>query len=266
MHPELTREKVVRHPVGLFCLIAIALTWATQLVFLAAGQDLSPALLAELVFLLGTATAITARTEGRAGVRRLFAGVLRWRLGVARYAFLLLAMPLLTMLVAAATGTLRSPDGGWLKMAGVYLFMTVIFGALLGNLWEETAWSGFVQTRLTTRHGLLVGSLLTAIPFFLIHIPLAFSAGNTWHVVALDLVLLAVAAPFIRYLFGTVLVDTAGSVLAVALLHASFNASGSMAAVDGGWQYIPAMIVLTLIVVAYRSRRPRRGPCVSRTP
>lgn len=48
--------------------------------------------------------------------------------------------------------------------------------------------------------------------------------------------------------------DTGGSVLAVALLHASFNASGSMAA-TGGWQNIPAMIVLTLLVVAYRRRR-----------
>jgi hypothetical protein len=28
-----------------------------------------------------------------------------------------------------------------------------------------------------------------------------------------------------------------------------------MAAVKGGWQYIPAMIILTLLVVAYRSWR-----------
>jgi membrane protease YdiL (CAAX protease family) len=255
------REFTRRHPVGVFLTTAIGLTWATQLTFLVNGADLTPALLAELVFLLGGATLITAWTQGRTGVRRLYAGITRWRLGVGRYAVLLAAMPVLTLLVGAVTGTLHHPAGGWPKLVLAYLFMTLIFGALLGNLWEETAWSGFVQSRLMTRRGLLTGSLLTAVPFFLIHIPLAFAThgwhGTTWGEAALDLTLLALAAPFLRYLFGTLLVDTGGSVLAVALLHASFNGAGSMAAVRGGWQYIPAMIILTLLVVAYRSWRGR---------
>jgi membrane protease YdiL (CAAX protease family) len=244
-----------------FLTAAIGLTWATQLAFLVNGADLTPALLAELVFLLGGATLITAWTQGRAGVRRLYAGITRWRLGTGRYAVLLTAMPILTLLVAAVTGTLHTPDGGWPKLVLTYLFMTLIFGALLGNLWEETAWSGFVQSRLMTRHGLLIGSLITAVPFALIHFPLVFAAGGehgtNWSAVAIDLALLALAAPFLRYLIGTLLVDTGGSVLAVALLHASFNAAGSMAAVNGGWQYIPAVIVLTLLVVAYRAWRGR---------
>jgi hypothetical protein len=53
------------------------------------------------------------------------------------------------------------------------------------------------------RHGLLVGSPLTAIPFFLIHLRLAFEAhgwaGTPWGEAALDWALLAVAAPFFRY-------------------------------------------------------------------
>jgi membrane protease YdiL (CAAX protease family) len=214
-----------------------------------------------MVFLLGGSTLITAWTQGRPGIRRLYAGVTRWRIGAGRYAVLLAAMPILTLLVAAATGTLHHPAGGWVKLVLTYLFMTLIFGALLGNLWEETAWSGFVQTRLMARRGLLIGSLITAVPFVLIHFPLVFAAngwhGTSWNDAALDLGLLVLAAPFLRYLFGTLLVDTGGSVLAVAVLHASFNASGSTAAVDGGWQYIPAMIVLTLLVVAYRAWRKR---------
>ena len=111
------------------------------------------------------------------------------------------------------------------------------------------------------RHGLLVGSLLTAVPFVVIHLPLAFQEhgwrGTTWQQAALDWALLALVAPFFRYLLGTQLVDTGGSVLAIALLHASFNGAGSMAAVPGGWQYVPAVIVLTLLVVAYRRWRGR---------
>ena len=64
-------------------------------------------------------------------------------------------------------------------------------------------------------------------------------------------------APFFRYLLGTQLIDSGGSILAIGLLHASFNAAGQMSAVPGGWQYIPAMIMLTLAVIAYRRWRGR---------
>ena len=79
-------------------------------------QDITPGLLLEIVLLLGGVTAITAWTEGRPGLRRLYGGIRRWRIGFGRYAVLLLAMPLLTLGVGAVTGTLHSPDGGWLKL------------------------------------------------------------------------------------------------------------------------------------------------------
>ncbi|TFB93243.1 hypothetical protein [Cryobacterium sp. HLT2-28] len=56
---------------------------------------------------------------------------------------------------------------------------------------------------------------------------------------------------------GGLLVDTGGSILAVALLHASFNTSGSLSIVPGGWQHALALVVLTILVAAYRSLRGR---------
>ena len=213
-----------------------------------------------MVFLLGGATFVTALNEGRAGVRRLFAGTIRWRMGLARFVVLVAAMPLLTLLVGALTGTLRSPPEGWLGLVGAYLFQTFIFGLLIVNLWEETAWGGFMQARLMATGGLLIGSLLTAIPFFVIHIPLAFAEhglNTTAAQAALNLGLTALIAPVFRYLAGTQLIDSGGSILAIGLLHASFNASGQLSAVPGEWQYIPAVIVLTLAVIAYRRLRGR---------
>ena len=120
-------------------------------------------------------------------------------------------------------------------------------------------WGGFVQGRLMARHGLLVGSLLTAVPFYLIHLPLAFEnqgwQGTSWRDALLTWGVLLVAAPFQRYLIGTLLVDTGGSTLAAGLMHASINAAGAMVIVPGGWQMVPALILLTLAVVAYRSWR-----------
>ena len=259
--PTSFRALARRHPAGLFIAVAIGLTWPAQIIFLVNGWDLTPALLFELIVLLGAATLITALSAGRAGVRRLYAGVVRWRIGVGRAVLLLTAMPALTLLVGAVTGTLRTPPDGWGAVVSAYLVKTLVVGLLLGNLWEETAWGGFLQSRLMARHGLLVGSLLTAVPFVVIHLPLAFQEhgwrGTTWQQVALDWALLALVAPFFRYLLGTQLVDTGGSILAIALLHASFNGAGSMAAVPAGWQYVPAVIVLTLLVIAYRRWRGR---------
>jgi hypothetical protein len=89
------------------------------------------------------------------------------------------------------------------------------------------------------------------VPFVLLHLPVAFqnvsAATGLVQVAALICV-----APFLRYLAGALLVDTGGSVLAVGLLHASFNAAGHLSAADGGWQFIPALILLTLLVAAVR--------------
>ena len=38
-------------------------------------------------------------------------------------------------------------------------------------------------------------------------------------------------------------------------MHASINAAGAMVIVPGGWQMVPALILLTLAVARYRSWR-----------
>jgi membrane protease YdiL (CAAX protease family) len=263
--PAVERTGLVRrHPILTFAVGAILPTWATQLLFLIMGWEFFPAMLLEIGFLLGSAVLVTAHTQGRTGIHRLFAGAVRWRMGAARFAVVLLALPALTVGIAAVSGSLRAPDGGVGKEALTYLFLTLIFGAVLGNVWEETAWAGFAQRRLMDRHGPLVGSLLTAIPFALIHLPLAFADhglhGTSGRDVAITWTVLILTAPFFRYLLGTVLIDTGGSVLAVAILHASFNASGQLTAVHGWWPGYAALLALVALTAAHRHRKsaPRR--------
>jgi membrane protease YdiL (CAAX protease family) len=247
----------VAHPILLLLSVSTAFVWLTQMGSVLAGLDLMPAKLAELGILVGLAVAITRATDRWRGVRQLFAGLLRWRLGW-RYLLLVVAMPLLTAGVALATGTLHGPVGGWVPVGLTYLLFLAL-SAGTANLWEETVWGGFVQSRLMARHGLLIGSLLTAVPVFLIHLPLAFETdgwqGTTWRDAFITWGVLLVAAPFQRYLIGTLLVDTGGSTLAAGLMHASINAAGAMAIIPGGWQVVPALILLTLGVAGYRRWR-----------
>jgi uncharacterized protein len=106
------RRTAVAHPILLLLGVAIPFVWITQMGSALAGVDLMPAKLAELLLLVGLVIAITRATDGRRGVRQLFAGLLRWRLGW-RYLVLVVPMPLLTLGVAAGTGTLHQPPGGW---------------------------------------------------------------------------------------------------------------------------------------------------------
>jgi uncharacterized protein len=170
------RSFVARHPIGVLLVAGTAFVWITQMASLLAGIDVMPAKLGELVVLLGLAIWISAVVGGRREVRRLFAGLTRWRLG-RRYLLLIAAMPLITLGIAVATGTLRTPADGWAAVVVTYL-MFLVLGAVAGNLWEETVWAGFVQGRLMAARGLLVASLLTAVPFFLMHLPLAFEASG----------------------------------------------------------------------------------------
>src|SRR4051812_20503336 len=255
----------VRRPITTLLVPTITITLAAQIISLHAAWNVMPAKVLELVLLLGGATFLTARIGGRPAVRGLYSGLRRWRIGPRNTVLVVLALPLLTVAVAAATGGVHSPKGGTGHVVLLYMLF-LVFGAVTANLWEETAWGGFVQQRLMTRHGLLLGSLLTAVPFFLIHLPVAFEEkgwpGTSWHDALGTWAILLVAAPFFRYLIGMVLVDTGGSLLAAGLLHASFNASGALPIATGGWQYIPAMIALTTLlgVLRWRSTRSDSPP------
>jgi hypothetical protein len=80
----------------------------------------------------------------------------------------------------------------------------------------------------------------------------------------MGLLILFAAAPIYRYLLGMHMLDTGGSLLAVAIQHASWNAAQKLEAVEGGtwnWQVIAALVVLTACVaVGRRLWRSERHP------
>ena len=103
----------------------------------------------------------------------------------------------------------------------------LLVNLVLINIWEETAWSGIVQTRLEQRYGLVKAALLTAVPFALIHLPLHFIGDFTIGSVIGALVTLLLICAVVRLMLGVVLRGTRGSILAVAVLHTMFNRSNN---------------------------------------
>jgi membrane protease YdiL (CAAX protease family) len=136
-----------------------------------------------------------------------------------------------------------------------YLVATFLIGTLILNLWEETAWEGLVQRQLMGRFGLAKGALITAVPFAVIHFPLSFAGGASMREALIGTLLLVVMAPPFRYLLGRTDYATGGSLLAVGVLHASFNASGNLDVVTGDWQYIVGVAVVAAVAVVVDLRR-----------
>lgn len=263
------RALAARRPLTVFLALVLGIGWPILALPGLAHNGLIPggdlpeepfALATVLLVLLPAALWVTAATDGRAGVRALLRRTVQWRFGPGWYAAILLGLPVIATALGLLTGgSLREVD--WPAVLLNYAVVQVLPAVVIINLWEETAWAGFLQTRLEQRHGLIVAAMLTAVPFALVHVPLLFAADEP--VLAAAGVLLLVAVLH-RLLFGLVLRGTAGSVLAVGLLHATFNATNNpedgllsrlLAEVDTGWLTPAAAVVLTALLAVVVLRR-----------
>jgi uncharacterized protein len=254
---------VRRRPLTAFLLLVFGIGGTGLALPVVLDIPADPFLLLLLVALTGAALVVTRLADGPGAPRKLLSRVFLWRFGFGRWAVILFGVPLLTLAIAAVSGTLTSPSDGWAVEIGWYLFNTLIFGALAGNVWEELGWAGFAQSRFMARHGLLVGSLATAVFFAGIHVPLYLQGKPTRSELALGLAVLFAVAPVYRYLLGMLLLDTGGSILAVGVQHASWNAAQKLDAVDGGpwgWQVLAAVTLLTGLLAVGRRLQTRTKP------
>jgi membrane protease YdiL (CAAX protease family) len=97
-------------------------------------------------------------------------------------------------------------------------FLSVFFFS--GGINEESGWRGFALPRLQASYSPLVANLILWFFWAAWHLPIDLvEFSREWHVINRVVLL-----PFVTILFGWVYNRTRGSILAVALFHASMNA------------------------------------------
>lgn len=254
---------LARRPILVSSALLVGGSWLSHLAARAVGLPPEAGILGSLLVFLVVPLAVSAVLGGRREVRGLLRRLVQWRFAPRWWLASLVALPVLTVGVALATGTYRAPAAGWPAEIAAYAVMGLLVLGVTGNVVEEMAWGGLVQTRLMERHGLVIGSFLTSVPFALAHVPLAFAgqdAGTVdWAAVGLSLAVTTAVAPIMRYVLGSVLLGSGGSVLAIAAMHASFNAAGKLSVLDGWWQYVVALSLLALAMALHQLlRRPAR--------
>ena len=148
------RGWVARRPLAGFLVIVLGLSWLLLSIPVLAfhgvirGANLPVevfALASTLLIMLPTALWITWITDGRAGVRALFSRVFRWRFGVGWWLVVLFGLPVIALLLGLVFGGfLQTADLG---LVLIKQFGSIVLAVVVINLWEETVWAGFFQTR-----------------------------------------------------------------------------------------------------------------------
>jgi CAAX protease family protein len=267
--PPATASGLVRavrkHPVAAF--VAWFGTVGQALAFTPRVADSLPPepflIASTFVGLLLPAVVITRIVDGPDGVRDLRARVLRVRVRGRWYALALLGVPAVTVAVTAAlTGPPRQLSASAIGTAltgGLLLQLVAVL--LTVNLWEEVAWTGFVQAHLRRGRGPVAAAALTGVLFALGHVSLV-AGGPPMRTAVLLTVLAAVSIPF-RFLQGRVHERT-GSLLVVGLVHAAGNAAAVGSVLGAGFlprlygengQSVLAFALLGLVVLAVTRRR-----------
>jgi membrane protease YdiL (CAAX protease family) len=183
------RGLVARHPAVAFLVLAFWFGWTSLIPILLSENgfgvlpiELPLTVVQTLATVLGLALPaflVTAATRGKKGVRDLLGRLLRWRVGLHWYLFVLFGLPvsvLLSAIVLHGTAPLGALARNWGLLFTVFL-PGVVVPFLHTNLWEELGWTGFLQSTLQERRGPLLASLIV-VPFFaLFHLPARFVAG-----------------------------------------------------------------------------------------
>jgi membrane protease YdiL (CAAX protease family) len=208
-----------------FFAMAYAITWACFVTVAAAGLSgpVSALLVLAGAFAPAMASlALTARSEGMAGIRALVERAAQWDVPLRWYAFALLY----TVAVKLTAALLyRAATGGWPRFGNDpwYLIPFAIAISTPFQAGEEIGWRGYALPRMAARMGLRRASLLLGMVWALWHLPQFWirqgdTYGQSFPLFAVQVVAMSVA---IAWLWA----KTGGSLFLTMLLHAAVNNS-----------------------------------------
>jgi membrane protease YdiL (CAAX protease family) len=257
------RGWAARRPLTTFLVIALGASWLLFVVPVLAYHRVIPgaglpieifALAATLLVLLPAALWVTSVTDGRAGVRALLVRAIRWRFSAGWWLAVILGLPVIALLLGLAFGgSIHAMSVGSIL---VKQSLSILLAVVVINLWEETVWAGFFQTRQEYRFPFVVAALLTALPFAGVHLPLLLLSDHvTLLSVLKGIVGLVVLGAAVRLLIGVFLRACADSVLAVGVLHQVFDACNNRGGLvdsllDGADAALMTEIGVVLLTVA----------------
>ena len=231
-------------PLLTFVGVALPVGWVLLSIPLVHDVPLSPFILGTLYLGLVLPAVLLTRRDPGASVRDLFRETIR----TPRPTWLLLPAAMLIPPTVWGAGAVLGVDAEVDVPFLVTLALANVASSLLiVNLWEEMAWAGFVQRRASARWGYAGGAVVTALLFIGIHLPLSLYGAANVGDVASNLAAMVIAGVGLRLLIGAFDIWGHRSILALGLLHATFNASSELLEPDADWVRYAATFTLGLL-------------------
>lgn len=251
-------------PLAVFLGVALPTGWVLLSVPLVVDVPLAPFVLATLFVGLVAPAVVLTRRDPAASVGRLLRDTVRLPRPVWLLAPAALLLPAATATAGRALGVATELSASFLTSLAL---SNVLSSLLIINLWEELAWAGFAQRRASARLGYVGGAVAVAVMFTAIHLPLSLYDADGPGDVAFNVGAMLVSGVGMRLLIGALDAWGGGSILALGLVHATFNASSELLHPSSDWiRYLVifglglgAMAVHSPSLDGRRRTRPRRA-------
>jgi membrane protease YdiL (CAAX protease family) len=270
-----------RHPVVSFFLLTYAVSWSLWIPMLLLHLPMTSELShTPTIYLLpgialgvtGSAFLMTALTQGKAGVLRLLQRFVLWRVGWQWYAFAILGIPLIEVLIGFVLPGGQDALHAFSPAALLLYPVAYISHFYFGPLFEEAGWRGFALPRLQQQRGPLVGTLILGFLWGVWHLPVYLPQDIQADGVVgglLNFALFVLLTMALAFIFTWVFNNTKGSLLLVILLHGSIDGTStyiqvladrhllSATAVANILQlgFLPGCIVLALLLIVFTRGR-----------
>jgi membrane protease YdiL (CAAX protease family) len=264
-----------RSPLVSYFILTYIISWTIWSPVVASAQGWVTWNVPYMLYYLGSfgplisAMLITARTDGRVGIRDLLGRIVKWRLEFRYYAFAILVPIGLFMLAYLLN---RVITGAWshLNLLGKVDYLPYLgpFGVL--GLWlltyglgEETGWRGYALPHLQKNRSAASATLILALLWATWHFPAFFFRDTYIEMGPLGFPMFAFMMIFSTMVFTWLYNSTHGSVFIVIIFHAVFN---WLSVSEAGGQFaasiMSAPMVLWALYVARRYGQENAAPVV----
>lgn len=205
-----------------------------------------------------TAMALTAITEGRAGLRSLWKRLVIFNIGWSWY---------LAAVAVAVAGTLGQI--GIIYMTG-HTFDWSLFAAqsgsflpliILGPLSEEFGWRGYALNRLQTRWNALVSSLIVGMVWALWHLPLFLMPGTSQHELNIPFAGFFIGIVSMSVIFTWLNNNTGSSLWTAVFFHWIYTYSAQVVSsgvtrspLYNAIEFLPYVILAVIVITIWKPR------------
>lgn len=244
-----------KYPITWFYILAFGISWLGMIAIVLASRGIAPFdrpyfQFLSIFYAIGPALAaviVSQVAHGKAGVRALLKGLIRWRVGLVWYIVAVLGAAVL--LIAAQVITRLLGLHVTITMPQVVLSPYVIFGVavnFLANTCEEIGWRGFALSHLQKRYNALLATLIVGTLWGLWHLPLVFLAGPMSEYPFLWFIIIVANAFIYTWIYNS----SKGSILLVALFHGSLNIFGLFITGVSPVAYALVNCVVAIVLIA----------------